>query len=81
MLPDIRTILTDFFLTSHAFSFEVIPKRSKTAFRLADLLLFQKKIEVIPTSSRDDRSPRSLNWIFLKNPLINLAVEIFKIRN
>ena len=50
-----------FFLTSHAFSFEVIPKRSKTSFRLANLLLFQKKIEVIPTSGHRDRASYSLD--------------------
>ena len=59
--PWIRTIIATFFsLTSHAFSFEVIPKRSKTAFRLADLLLFQKNIEVIPTSGHRERASYSL---------------------
>ena len=69
-----------FFATSSASLRQVIPKRSKTSFRLDDLLLFQKKNEVIPTSSRDDRSPRSLKLDFFKesplHPLINSAVEI-----
>ena len=50
-----------FSLTSHAFCFEVIPKRSKTAFRLADLLLFQFFFEVIPTSGHRERASYSLD--------------------
>ena len=75
----LRIFSVHFFATSSASLRQVIPKRSKALFRLDDLLLFQKK-KVIPTSSRDDRSPRSLKLDFFKesplHPLINSAVEI-----